>query len=52
MEVVTINSPNKDKWNTALILDPFMEGMKKRAEVKLYYTRDLNNPVCLMLIFE
>jgi len=35
-----------DKGNTALILNPFLEGMREAAvEVELFYTRKLNiNP--------
>lgn len=49
MKVLTINSsPNKDKGNTALILNPFLEGMKEEeAEVEIYYTRDLKINPCM-----
>lgn len=42
-KVLVINgSPHKDKGNTALILNPFLEGMKEEgADVELFYTRDL-----------
>lgn len=48
MKVLAINSsPNKDKGNTALILDPFLQGMKEDgAEVELHYTHDLNINPC------
>ncbi|MBP7070701.1 MAG: flavodoxin family protein [Methanothrix sp.] len=48
MKVLAINSsPNKDKGNTAIILGPFLEGMKEAgAEVELYYTRDLKINPC------
>jgi multimeric flavodoxin WrbA len=41
MKVLAINSsPRMDKGNTALILNPFLEGMKEAgAEVDLFYTR-------------
>jgi multimeric flavodoxin WrbA len=49
MKVLAINSsPNKDKGNTALILEPFLEGMREEgAEVEIYYTRDLKIKPCL-----
>ena len=48
MKVVAINSsPNKDNGNTALILNPFLEGMKEKgAEVETYYTNELNINPC------
>lgn len=48
MKVLAINSsPRKGKGNTALILDPFLEGMKEAgAEVELYYTNDLKINPC------
>jgi multimeric flavodoxin WrbA len=48
MKVLAINSsPRMDKGNTALILNPFLEGMKEvGAEVKLFYTRKLNIKPC------
>jgi len=48
MKVLAINSsPKMDKSNTALILDPFLEGMKEAgAEVELFYTRKLNINPC------
>jgi multimeric flavodoxin WrbA len=47
-KVLAINgSPNKDKGNTALILNPFLEGIKEAgAEVNLYYTEDLTINSC------
>lgn len=49
MKIVAVNSsPNKNKGNTALILNPFLEGMKEGgAEVEIYYTRDLKINPCL-----
>ncbi len=49
MKVLAINSsPMMDKGNTALILDPFLEGMKEAgADVELFYTRKLNINPCL-----
>lgn len=49
MKVIAINSsPNKDKGNTSLILDPFLKGMKEEgAEVEIYYTSDLKIKPCL-----
>jgi multimeric flavodoxin WrbA len=33
IKVVAINSsPHKDKGNTALVLNPFMEGMMKKGQ--------------------
>ncbi|WP_332882068.1 flavodoxin family protein [Methanosarcina horonobensis] len=52
MKVLAINSsPRMDKGNTALILNPFLEGMKEAgAEVELFYTKKLNiNPVQVSL---
>ncbi|AKB81668.1 iron-sulfur flavoprotein [Methanosarcina barkeri 3] len=48
MKVLAINSsPRMDKGNTALILNPFLEGMKEAgAEVELFYTRKLNISPC------
>lgn len=48
MNVLVINSsPNKDKGNTAVILDPFLEGVKEEgAKVEIYYTNDLNIQPC------
>ena len=48
MNVLAINSsPNKGKGNTAVILDPFLEGIKEGgAEVEIYYTDDLNIQPC------
>lgn len=49
MKVVAINSsPKMDKGNTAMILNPFLEGMKAaEAEVALYYTNKLAINPCL-----
>ena len=48
MKVLAFNSsPSKDKGNTALILNPFLDGMKEAgAEVELLYTKDLNIKPC------
>ncbi|PKL59533.1 MAG: flavodoxin family protein [Methanomicrobiales archaeon HGW-Methanomicrobiales-4] len=48
MKVIAINSsPHKDTGNTAVILDPFLQGMKEAgAEVDLYYTDDLTISSC------
>ena len=41
------NSPNMEKGNTALILYPFLEGMKKSgAEVELIYTKRMKINPC------
>ena len=49
MRVLAINgSPHKGKGNTALVLDPFLAGMREAgAEVELLYTRDLDVKPCL-----
>ena len=48
MKVLAINSsPNMGKGNTALLLDPFLEGMKKAgAEIDLFYTKKLEIKPC------
>lgn len=48
MRVVAINSsPKMNKGNTALILDPFLEGMRAQgAEVELFYTKKLAIKPC------
>jgi len=48
MKVLAINSsPRMDKGNTALILNPFLEGMKEAgAEVELFYTSKLKIHPC------
>lgn len=48
MKAVAINSsPNMGKGNTALVLDPFLEGMREAgAEVELYYTKKLTINPC------
>ena len=48
MKVLAINSsPNMRKGNTALVLDPFLEGMREMgAEVELFYTKKLNINPC------
>lgn len=48
MNVVAINSsPNMDKGNTALVLVPFLEGMRQTgAQVELFYTSRLNINPC------
>jgi multimeric flavodoxin WrbA len=49
MKVLAINgSPHKGKGNTAVILGPFLEGLRDAgAEVELLYTRDLDINSCL-----
>lgn len=48
MKVLAINSsPRMEKGNTAMILNPFLEGMKEAgAEVDLFYTKKLNINPC------
>jgi multimeric flavodoxin WrbA len=48
MKVVAINgSPHRGKGNTALILDPFLEGLRDAGgAVELFYTRDLDIKPC------
>ena len=48
MEVIAINaSPRMDKENTALILEPFLEGIKEKgALVELFYTKKLKINPC------
>ena len=48
MRVLAINgSPNMDKGNTAMILNPFLDGMKEAgADVQLFYTRKLKIEPC------
>lgn len=48
MKVLAINSsPHRDKGNTALILNPFLKGMKEAgAEVELFYANDLKINPC------
>jgi multimeric flavodoxin WrbA len=47
-KVLALNgSPRMEKGNTALILNPFLEGMEEAgAEVELFYTRKLNINPC------
>ncbi len=49
IKVLAFNSsPNMDKGNTALILAPFLEGMREAgAEVELLYTKKLKINPCL-----
>ncbi len=49
MNVLAFNSsPNMEKGNTALILNPFLEGMEKAgAHVDLIYTKNLKINPCL-----
>jgi multimeric flavodoxin WrbA len=49
MKVLAISgSPHRGKGNTALILDPFLEGLREAgADVELLYTRDLEIKPCL-----
>jgi multimeric flavodoxin WrbA len=48
MQVIAINSsPNAGRGNTAVILDPFLEGMREAgAEVELLYTKKLKIKPC------
>jgi multimeric flavodoxin WrbA len=48
MRVLAINgSPHMDNGNTAMILSPFIEGMKEAgADVDLIYTKKLNIGPC------
>ncbi len=48
MKVIAINgSPHMDQGNTAMILNPFLEGMKEAgADVELFYTRTLKIEPC------
>lgn len=48
MKVIAINSsPHMDKGNTAMILNPFLDGMREaRADVDLFYTRKLKIEPC------
>ncbi len=48
MKVIALNgSPKMDKGNTALILDPFLDGLRDAgAEVELFYTKKLNISPC------
>ena len=48
MQILAINSsPKKGEGNTALILNPFLEGMKEAgAQVELFYTKDLKIKPC------
>ena len=48
MEILAINSsPWKGEGNTALILNPFLEGTREAgAEVELFYTKDLKIMPC------
>ncbi|MCJ7445124.1 MAG: flavodoxin family protein [Methanotrichaceae archaeon] len=48
MKVLAINgSPHMDEGNTAMILNPFLEGMREAgADVDLFYTKKLNIGPC------
>ena len=48
MKVLAINgSPHMDEGNTAMILSPFLEGLKEAgASVELFYTRKLKIGPC------
>jgi multimeric flavodoxin WrbA len=48
MKIVAINSsPNMGKGNTALVLDPFLEGTRQAgAEVEIFYTKELKINPC------
>jgi multimeric flavodoxin WrbA len=46
--VVLNSSPSMEKGNTALILNPFIEGLKEEgAEVELFYTTKLRINPCI-----
>ncbi len=49
MKVLVINgSPRMEKGNTALVLDPFLEGMREAgADVELFYTSKLKISSCV-----
>jgi len=49
MKVLAINSsPRMERGNTALILEPFLEGLREGgADVELFYTRKLETAPCL-----
>lgn len=53
MKAVALNSsPKMQAGNTALILDPFLEGMREAgAEVDLFYTRRLKVNPCLGCLY-
>jgi len=48
MKVLAINgSPHMDEGNTAMILNPFLEGMTEAgSEVEVFYTRKLKIGPC------
>ncbi len=48
MNVLVINSsPRREHSNTALILNPFLEGLKEAgADIELFYTKDLDIKPC------
>jgi len=48
MKVLAINgSPHMDEGNTAMILNPFLEGMKEAgSDVEIFYTRKLKIGAC------
>ena len=48
MKAIAINgSPHMDKGNTAMILNPFLEGLKEAGcDVEVFYTRKLNIGPC------
>jgi len=49
MKVLAINaSPHRDNGNTALILSPFLDGMKEEgAKVEVLYTKTMDIKPCL-----
>ncbi|MBN2282349.1 MAG: flavodoxin family protein [Deltaproteobacteria bacterium] len=49
MKILAINaSPHRDKGNTALILNPFLDGMREEgAEVEVLYTMKMDIKPCL-----
>jgi hypothetical protein len=48
VSVIAVNSsPKMDKGNTALVLKPFLEGMRSEdAEVEIFYTKKLDIKPC------
>ena len=48
MKVLAINgSPHMGEGNTAMILNPFLEGMREKGcDVEIFYTRKLKIGAC------